>query len=157
MDKVLVAVERGYRVSKEGVCYNNKGNSVGYDCKRSGYSFLKLKIDKKPINVRIHRIQAYQKYGDKLFEQGIVVRHKDRDGFNNSWDNILIGTASENRMDVPKGIRKRSAMIATSFVRKYDRNVVKEFYSKTKSYKKTMEKFNISSKGTLHFILNGRK
>jgi len=32
--------------------------------------------------------------------------------------------------------------------------IIRKFHDKYKSYKKTMEKFNITSKGSLHFILN---
>ena len=35
-------------------------------------------------------------------------------------------------------------------------NRVREYYKKEGSYKKTMEKFGITSKGTLHYMLNVR-
>ena len=55
---------------------------------------------------------------------------------------------------MPKEDRLKYALNATKHVRKYDKQEVRDYYNSCKSYAKTMEKFNISSKGTLHFILN---
>lgn len=55
-------------------------------------------------------------------------------------------------MDIPRDIRLQLAMNASKKIIKYPLNLVneiKEFYNNCKSYKKTMEKYNISSKGTL--------
>lgn len=153
-DKYEVIVnKRGYTVSEEGIAYNPKGEKVGH-LGSGGYKRLKVRINKKGVGVKIHRLQAYQKYGDKIYGEGVVVRHLDGDKLNNSWDNILIGTNSDNQMDIPEQIRIKRALTATSYIRKYDKEEVKNFHKKEKSYKKTMEKFNISSKGTLNYILN---
>ena len=41
--------------------------------------------------------------------------------------------------------------------KKYNRNEVMAFHKKNgNSYKKTKAEFNISSSGTLHYVLNGR-
>ena len=71
----------------------------------------------------------------------------------NSYENILIGTHSQNMMDISKELRLKKALKATSFVRKYNKEEVIKFHNKSKSYKETMEKFNILSKGTLNYIL----
>jgi hypothetical protein len=108
-------------------------------------------------NIKVHRMQAYQKYGDALYKDGIIVRHLNGVSTDNSYDNIAIGTMSENMMDIPASIRIAKSVYAASFLRRYNKEDVMKFYIENgKSYKKTMEKFNISSKGTLHFILNGR-
>lgn len=57
-------------------------------------------------------------------------------------------------MDVPEQIRIKKALHATSFCRKYNKDEVRKFHSHSKPYIKTMNKFGISSKGTLHYILN---
>lgn len=95
-----------------------------------------------------------QKYGDKLFEKGIETRHKNGIKTDNSWNNILIGNHSQNMMDIPKQIRVKKALHASSFLVKHNKDEIKKYHEKYKSYKKTMDKFNISSKGTLHYILN---
>jgi hypothetical protein len=58
-------------------------------------------------------------------------------------------------MDKSKEIRLRTAINATPI--KYSNvDEIRMYYNTCHSYKKTMEKFNISSKGTLHYILNSR-
>jgi len=146
-----LAHERGYRVSDEGVVSSTKKENIGYMFK--GYHFLTIRVDGKCRNLRTHRLLAYQKYGEKIYNPGTVVRHLDGDSTNNHIDNIGIGTHSDNMMDMPKAVRIAKANHATSFVKKYDHAEVLKFYYKTRSYKATMEKFNISSKGTLNFII----
>ena len=97
-----------------------------------------------------------QKFGDEALVSGVHVRHLDDDKANNSWDNIGLGDASANRMDMSAEKRLSSALIATSYVRKYDKVEVRSFYEECKSYKKTMEKFGISSKSTLSHILKSK-
>lgn len=111
-------------------------------------------VNNRNGSVLVHRIQALQKFGDKIFKDGIVVRHLNGEKTDNSWDNIAIGTHKDNAMDIPKEQRLQRSLYATSFVRKHYANKVKKFHSIDKSYKKTMNEFSISSKGTLHFILN---
>ena len=146
-----VALKRGYTVTEDGQLFNPNGKEIS--TLDGGYYKTSLKVNKIKRNLKVHRLQAYQKYGDKLFEEGIVVRHKNGNPLDNSWDNILIGTNSDNMMDIPKQIRIKRAKHATSFVRKYNKEEVIKFHKKEKSYKLTMEKFGISSKGTLHYIL----
>ena len=146
-----LAHERGYRVSDEGIVSSTKKENIG--CMRNGYHFLTIKVDGKCRNVRSHRLIAYQKYGDKIYEPGTVVRHLDGDSTNNHVSNIGIGTHSDNMMDISKEVRLAKAKHATSFVKKHDHAEVLDFYHKTRSYKMTMEKFGISSKGTLYFII----
>lgn len=150
----VIASKRGYVVSEEGIMYNPKGERVGTCTSSAGREKTCIRVDKKLIDLYTHRLQAFQKYKNKLYEKGILVQHLNGDYLNNSWENILIGTNSDNQMDIPEQIRVKRALHATSFARKYNKEEVKKFHKESKSYKKTMEKFNISSKGTLNYILN---
>ena len=150
-----IALSRGYVVTEDGELLNPTGKKLGYST-NAGYVYTNIKVEKVVRQLAAHRLQAYQKYGSRMYEKGIEVRHVDGNPSNNSWFNILIGTHSENMMDIPEQVRIKKARHASSFIRKYDRGEVTKYYERTKSYKKTMKKFNISSKGTLHFILNGR-
>ena len=146
---IIRAAEKGYKVINGEVIspFSVKPLSLRPDTR--GYYRFKIKNDKNvSVSVNVHRLVAYQKYGDALFEEGIEVRHKDGNQVNNLDDNILIGTHSDNMMDKPKEQRIIDASHA-----KYPHKEIIEYYKKMKSYKKTMEKFKISSKGTLHFIL----
>lgn len=154
-DKIIVAYNKGYRCTRNGKPIGPNGNTIK-GCHKNKYHFIKIRIPetKNCKNIAVHRLQAFQKYGYKMFESGIEVRHLNGNPSDNSWDNIAIGDHRTNMMDIPEHIRIAKALHATSFVKKYDEKEVKEFHSKEKSYKKTMEKFNITSKGTLHHILN---
>ena len=93
-----------------------------------------------------------------IYKKGIVVRHLNGNKIDNSHNNISIGTQSQNMLDRPVEERKKHAMKATKAMMKYKNvNEIIKYHEKNgKSYKKTMKKFNISSTGTLHYILNNR-
>ena len=154
MKKEQIAFSKGIRVTTEGTVITSKGKTIGKGIDR-GYFFIGVKVKGKVTIIKVHRLQAYQKYGDNLYKEGILVRHLNGNSKDNSWDNIVIGTASDNRMDIPEQSRISYATHASSFVKKYDNDVIKEYHKTSKSYKETMDKFNISSKGTLHYILKG--
>ena len=146
MNIIIEAYNKGYRVI-EGNLYNPKsilikGSTI------DGY--LSTRITKHGKNLFFHRLLAYQKYGDDLFKEGIEVRHLDGNPLNNSVDNITIGTHSDNMMDIPKDKR-----IKRSSNRKYDYDIIRQYYHHTRSYKRTMEHFGITSKGTLNYIIRG--
>ena len=103
---VLTAYEKGYYVDKEGnVWFNGKQRKLiphNTGKKKPYYQFAIRLTNGKVKNVKVHKLQAYQKFGDKMFEDGIVVRHLNDNSLDNSWDNIEIGTDSDNMMIYPK-------------------------------------------------------
>lgn len=158
---LIVAYEKGYRVvdgevispisQKPLSCY------IRFGKRDKGYKRFGIK-DYKGIRrtISVHRLIAYQKFGDKIFEDGIQVRHLDGNSLNNLDDNIDIGNRSQNMMDVKKDVRIKSAYKASSHIRKFtdeQEKQIREDHKKTKSYKKVMEKWEITSKGTLNYIL----
>lgn len=156
-DRILNALDKGYSVDNDGnVWYQGKQRKLMNGSR--GYLEFSVRFDgyKTPKNVPVHRLQAYQKFGDKVFADGIVVRHLDGNPHNNSIDNIEIGTQQDNSFDIPQQQRIAHAKHASSFNILYDAEKVKEFYNNCKSYKLTMEKFDIPSKGTLHNIIHKR-
>ena len=144
---------KGYRITELGIILNPKNKELQPGKSSNGYFKINVKINNKTIRCYIHRLQAYQKFGDNLYSEGIVVRHLDGNKINNSYTNILIGTHKENYLDIPEAIRIARCIYAASFNIKYNKIEVKKFYNLCKSYTKTMERFNISSKSTLHYIL----
>ena len=156
-DRILAAIAKGYVVNKNGdVYYKDKPRTLTLNS--TGYFEFSIRCDgeKRPQNVLVHRLQAYQKFGDKIFEPGIVVRHLDGNPANNTYDNIEIGTHQQNMMDIPVEQRIAHAKHAASAMIKYDADEIKKYHAEVKSYAKTMVHFNISSKGTLNHILNKR-
>lgn len=150
-----IAKERGYIINELGFVYNSKGKLVNGTI-RNNYKCICFKINGKDKKIPFHRLQAYQKFGDKIYEENTEIRHLDNDPLNNSFDNIEIGTSSDNKFDRPIEIRKN---IASNAHKKYSNELVleiKEYYNSGHSYKEIMEKFNVSSKGTISYIINNR-
>ena len=104
-------------------------------------------------------MQNKHKYGNIIYNDNIVVRHINNNSLDNSWNNIIVGTYKDNSNDIPQDVRMKRSINATQYCKKYSDEKVLEiirFYKSSNSYKETMKKFNISSKGTLNFILNYR-
>ncbi len=92
----------------------------------------------------------------KIFKKGIQVRHFNGNELDNSHDNILIGTASMNSMDRPEEKRISMAINASYKNRILTDEQVKELIkdrSEGMSYGKLMTKYNISSKGTISYMI----
>lgn len=84
-----------------------------------------------------------------MFEEGIVVRHFNGNPLDNSEDNILIGTQSENMQDIPK---EKRVLNASNPIYNHE-DILSDRYSGM-TYKEIMLKYNIKSKGTISFIVN---
>lgn len=153
----ILSSKRGYFVDNEGQMFTPNKNIVKTKNKQ-GYIKCTVSVDGKNKTLYAHRLMAYQIFSDNIYENGKLVRHLDGNKENNRPENITIGSNSDNCMDRPKSDRMRSAIIATKKTIKYNRDQVREYYiSCGKSRKKTMEKFSITSGGTLHYILKNRK
>jgi hypothetical protein len=144
-----IANSKGYKVTVEGVVINNCKIIPLKQSKRGYLSFNLRDGNKTPTRCYVHRLQAYQRYGDKLFGEGIVVRHLNGQSTDNSIDNIAIGTMLDNILDIPKQQR-----VLNSSHPKYDHSCIVEDRNKGMSYKDIMIKYNIKSKGTISFIIN---
>ena len=141
---------RGGRILKDGTVIGLKGNAITGAVQRGGYLTTGFSVDGVRKNIRFHQLQAYEKYGDKIFEEGIQVRHLNGDPSDNSWDNIAIGNQSDNRMDISEEIRMISSLIATSHVRRKDWDVIDKDRESGMSYGELQDKYGIS-KGTLSY------
>jgi len=153
MNVIIEAYNKGYRVVN-GVLYNPNGNIINGSITPDGY--ISTRITKYGNTLFIHRLVAYQKFGDAMFDKGIEARHLDNNSLNNFDNNIAIGSHSDNMMDKPKEVRIKCAKYAASHIRKFtdkQEQAIKKFHNETKSYKQTMETFGISSKGSLYYIL----
>lgn len=149
---IKTAIQKGYRVVNGAIEYKGRTRMLQKD--RHGYLYFSIRIPLGQAKVFVHRLVAFQKYGDLVFEDGMQVRHLNGDQTNNSNQNISIGTASQNNMDKPKWIRQKAAKRAAMAKKKHDHSAIIMYHQKTNNYTKTMAAFGIGSKGTLHFILN---
>ena len=151
------AYEKGYRVKDNCVYSPFKKQLLKLQTSQSGYLHFNIKLQRKSIKVFLHRLVAYEKYKDKLFDQGIVVRHLNGNQKDNSFDNICIGTQQENMFDRKPEDRLQHAIKAARANKKFTNekiSYIKQKHLEGMGYKALMEKFQISSKGTLHYILN---
>lgn len=151
-DLIKLSIEKGYFCSKEGEVFNCKGEKLKlytYKKAKPNYNVFNLRAGKKVFPVKVCWIQAYQKYSDKLFEKGMVVRHKNNISTDDSWDNILIGSQKENMLDIPK----ISRILGASNPKYLHAEIIKD-RELGLTYKELMLKYNISSKGTVSFIIN---
>lgn len=152
------AYEKGYRIDKDGNAYGLKHRILKPYIDKKNYKFFCCRFNKKTILISYHRFQAYSKFGDKIYEKEICVRHLNGNPLDNSWNNIEIGTTQENMLDIPK--EKRLSI--TSYMSSQRKNAfskekilaIKEAHKNGLSYKEIMDKFGISSKGTISYIIN---
>lgn len=147
--RLLVAYSKGYRIDIDGFCLNPKGVVLKGQTNNNGYKDFSVRVNGKSTRVTFHRLQAYQKYGDKLFKPEILVRHKNGICHDNSFSNILIGTTHDNAMDIPKELR----VIRASNPRHNHQEIISD-RNNGLTYEKIMKKHSISSKGTISFIIN---
>lgn len=158
--KEKFAYEKGYRIDKNGVVTSMNGRILKLRTNTCGYYVFGVKLyGNKVENVTVHRFQAYTKFGNELYQPNIVVRHLNGNPLDNSYNNIAIGTIQDNVFDIPPEVRAMSAYIASRKRIKYDDDLVKLIrldHENGVSYKQLMQKYNISSKGTLNNIINKR-
>lgn len=102
---VVLAFDKGYRVSECGEkIFNPKGKELKThsQCKKGKYyrSFnIMCPVDKNVTRVYLHKLQAYQLFGEKMFEPDMVVRHMNDISTDNSQTNLKLGTQMVNMMD----------------------------------------------------------
>ena len=152
------AYEKGYRMDKDGIFYNPKGNIVrGY--LHNGYRKYKLRVPGdygKYYHFKLSRFQAYCKFGDKIYEKGVVVRHLNGVRDDDSWDNIEIGTQSQNMMDCPKEDRVSRAINASRSNVKYSRETILQIRADRElgmSYRQLQKKYNVPNGSSMNYIL----
>lgn len=156
---LIFAADKGYKV-QSGIVISPKGKQRKLKID-DGYFTFNIRpswaINRIVYPVHVHRLVAFQKYGYKIFELGIVVRHFDGNSLNNLEDNIRIGTQTENALDRKPQDRLAHAIKASSFLRKFSDELINQIKEDRKSgmnYKELMKKYNISSLGTMSYIIN---
>lgn len=144
--------EKGYYVDKKGDVFNKDGKSISLSSnnKGTGYKSFNIRVNgSNPTRSFVHRLQAFQKFGDVIFKEDMVIRHLNGDSLDNSFENIGIGTLSDNMLDIPKEKRVLNASNP-----KHDHEKIIQDFKNGYTYKEIMEKYGITSKGTVSFIVN---
>lgn len=143
--RLMEASKAGYVCCKEGFVVSPKGRELILRPNDQGYLVFRCPLTITPVGyIKVHRLQALQKYGLALFEPGIVVRHLDGQKCNNSWENIAIGTNSDNQLDISEEVRisraSKVGKISASKTKKIPESSYKEIwdmYQNTGSKKAT--------------------
>lgn len=157
----IIAYEIGYRISFDGKILNKNGDVLKGE-KDNGYNYIKFRSPdnwRKMIKCKCSRLQAFQKYDNLIYVEGTVVRHLNNDRGDDSWDNIEIGTQSQNCMDNPKEDRQKRGFEASRKILKHsDETVIKirADYALGMSYRQIGKKYKISPGGTMHHLIHNR-
>lgn len=151
-DAVVVAFNRGYR-AVNGEIHSPFGRIIR-GCKKDGYLVFGLKFGYS-VKVPFHRLVAFQKFGDRIFAPGIVVRHLDGNRINNLESNIEIGTHSENMFDIPKEARLEKASKANQQHAPELIEKLRQEHADGVSYKALKSKYGLP-KSTLSYYLSTR-
>jgi hypothetical protein len=156
-ENVRDAFNKGYRINEKGMVISPFGKQLYCTTSCSGYKRFTIRNSSGcRVTVLVHKLMAYQKFDNALFSDGVVVRHLDGNPSNNTPDNILIGSLSDNSRDIPEDLRIKNAKYASSFIIKHDAVKIKNDWNQGLSYSQIMRKYDISSKGTVSYIINSR-
>ena len=125
-EAIVAAEERGYEIDRNGRVIGPKGRLLKLQFDREGRPTFGVRMYTYTVKVPVSKYQAYKKFGSRVFRPGIQVRHLDDVSTNNTWDNIEIGTQSDNKRDQPACVRLRLARNAASYLRKLTCEQVRE-------------------------------
>jgi hypothetical protein len=152
---IRCAYSKGYKVLRSGILVTPSGlRTLGR--LDDGYMSFTVSTSTGKRRVRVHRLVAYQKYGEAAMGSGIVTRHKNNIPTDNRWSNILIGTNSDNMMDRPAEDRVDKARNAASYLRKLTPKQVRDIRKKRKGgakYSELCTEYSIR-KSTLSYVIN---
>lgn len=160
----IKALRAGYYVTQNGTLLKNgKEIKTFIDTERGGYKNHHASFNGKRFSLKVHRLQAFIKFGELIYQDGIVVRHLNGNPADNSYFNIGIGTQSQNQMDIPEEIRKarvskhRNYIIGKKSERGdcyYDVEKIVKLRKEGKSLRQISKEMGIKSIGHLSRIIN---
>jgi len=155
--KEAIAYKQGYRIDEQGNAIGLRGLPLIPVLDHSGYPKFTLRYNKvKTTSIHYHRLAAYQKYGDLIYNKDIEVRHLDSNKENASLFNIAIGSRSENQMDKSEETRKRCAKQAANVLKSLSDGEVRQLRedaAKGMTNKQLRQKYCIA-KSTVSYIVN---
>ena len=154
---LILAKKKGYKVQKDGSVIGVRGKKLKLKTTTGTpkYYTFNIKMNGESYPIPVHSYISFLKYDDDYFKKGVCARHLDGNSLNNDWNNIAIGSYSDNMFDIPKETRQRKAEYASSFIKIHNHHKIIEYYKKGDvTYQDIMTEFNISSKGTVSYIIN---
>ena len=155
MNKYEQVLLKGYTITKEGFVTGIRKKVLTLRPDKYGYYRFVFRTKDRQLDIYYHKLQAYIKYGKSSLEKGIETRHLDGNPKNNTWNNIAIGSRSDNKMDMPKDTRlaiSKHANYIKSLKPKYNNFEIIQDKNSGMKRKNIMRKHGISSTGTYHLI-----
>lgn len=158
---IVFAYTAGFRVTDQGIVLKPNGEIQKLRLNNRGYLVFTIKLDVGRDGghpVPVHRLAAFQKYGCAIFEENVVVRHKNGMPDDSRLENILIGTPSDNSLDVPAEKRMQISLHAAQSLRKLSDEVAKNLLADRKSgmtYKELSAKYGVT-KSSISYLVHGR-
>jgi HNH endonuclease len=145
---IRVAFRKGYRVTDEGSVVNAVGGNRKAQTRKTLRQVFNVGVGGgKRHPVYVHKLQAYQKFGEAIFEPGIVVRHLDGNPLNNRPENIAIGTISDNVMDrdpLERQLHAQKGNRGTGIADEETWLQIKKDHDEGLGYKKLRKKYGVS-------------
>jgi len=162
-----IAFDKGYRI-KNNQAFSHKGKELKIQrAKKIFHCYRRFVVSVSPkdisflskrrcIYIPYHFLVAYEKFGESFFEKDIQVRHLNGNYDDNSWDNIALGTSSQNANDRDPLERKIHALKTSWNNRRFSEEQIKQIKidrANGLSYNALIEKYN-TSKSTLSYLFN---
>lgn len=150
MRKTQRAFHLGYSVSKDGILLlNNVDVSEKIYYNKFGYQMFSIPFKKNRMDeVFIHKLQAFQKFGKKVFDHDCV-RHLNGNCVDNSWRNIAVGSFKENSNDVSLEVKAQQYLKSAHKQIKYPiplRNELRRKHMEGLSVKELENTYNIPNR-----------
>ena len=154
-----IAINMGYTYI-DGVVKSPRGEVVTLRLSSGGYQQFSIHIKrgdnpKLTRNVMVHRLVGYLKYGDKIYDYGMCIRHIDGDKLNNSYDNLVIGTHRDNMLDVPIQDRINRSLKSAETTRRFSEEELASIVVDRRSgmsYKDICEKYDVGKSWCSYFF-----
>ena len=155
---VRVAVAKGYFVDAAGHVFNPQGRPLKPWFTSDGYLRVSIRVGYDRRKVHVHRIAAYQQYGEEALRADLDCRHLNGNKLDNRPVNIALGTRSENMLDRPADVRREHALKAARVKRKLSQDGVAQFWQLRRQGMglKTLAKTLGISLSTASYILTGK-
>jgi len=146
---IIDSYSKGYVFYPNGDIVNRYGKTIGSN--NGGRLKLCLYMEgqnSKPIPVFSHRFIAYHLWGDRIFKEGILVRHLNDNPLDNRWENLALGTNKDNVEDA-----RRNGVKIGRGSKSWDWNAVYWSYIRF-GWADTSRKYKISPSAMSYIIKN---
>jgi len=157
---LIAAIEKGYHATEDRVVIGSSGKKLKLQTAPSGRKCFGVWYESAVVMICVHRLIAYQKFGDALFQEGMEVRHLDNNYLNNAPKNIALGTHQDNVCDEPSGFRSYESVDRKQIAREAsplnwsDVKEIRKLYSSGEyTQRQLAEQFGVSRK-TISNVVN---